>query len=104
MAGLLDVLAGGYARSRVLETKGANLVSGTYAPGGKAAYMVKDLSIVAAEARRAGIAVQQAALSLDTYAAVADAGLGEQDMSVVYGLIRDRRTPTSPMETADVDQ
>lgn len=90
VAGLLDVLAGGYARSRVLEVKADNLVSGTYVAGGKASYLVKDLSIVAAEAQRAGVTVEQAALSLDTYRAAADAGLGEQDMTVVHQLIRGR--------------
>lgn len=50
--------------------------------------MVKDLGFVAAKARRVGMTVEQAALSREIYTAVADAGLGEQDMSVVHELIR----------------
>src|SRR5574340_308125 len=90
VAGLLDVLAGGYAASRVLEVKRDNLTSGTYVPGGKAAYMVKDLGFVTAEAQLTGAALDQADLSLATFTAVVDAGLGDADMSVVHRLIRGR--------------
>ena len=93
VAGLLDVLAGGYAASRVLEVKAENLVSQTYSPAGKAAYMVKDLGFVRAEAQRTGARVDQADLSLATFAAVDAAGLGDEDMSVVHRLIRDRVRP-----------
>jgi 2-hydroxy-3-oxopropionate reductase len=91
VAGLLDVLGGGYAASRVLQVKGANLVSQTYAPGGKAVYMVKDLGFVRDEAQRTGASVQQAALSLDAFAAATAAGWGDDDMSVVHRLIRELR-------------
>lgn len=90
VAGLLDVLSGGYAASRVLEVKAENLVSQTYSPAGKAAYMVKDLGFVRAESQRTGVRIDQADLSLATFAAVDAAGLGEQDMSVVHRVIRDQ--------------
>jgi 2-hydroxy-3-oxopropionate reductase len=90
VAGLLDVLGGGYAACRVLEVKKHNLISRIYSPAGKAAYMVKDLQFVHAEAALHRAAVGQAELSLATFAAVADAGLGDQDMSVVHHLIRQR--------------
>jgi 3-hydroxyisobutyrate dehydrogenase-like beta-hydroxyacid dehydrogenase len=76
--------------SRVLEVKTENLTSSTYPLTGKAAYMVKDLGIVQAEAHRNGAPIAQATLSLDIYRAVAEAGLGDQDMSVVQALIRRR--------------
>jgi len=88
--GLLDILAGGFGASRVLEVKRPNLVSNTYSPTGKAIYMVKDLGFVEAESRLTGTPLAQAALSLDLYRAVADAELGDQDVSVVHALIRDR--------------
>ena len=90
VAGLLDVLAGGYAASRVLEVKRENLIARSYSPAGKAAYMVKDLGFVRSESHRTGVEVEQAELSLATFTAVAKAGLGEQDMSVVHRVIRDR--------------
>jgi 2-hydroxy-3-oxopropionate reductase len=96
VAGLLDVLAGGYAASRVLEVKGPNLVSQTYSPAGKAAYMLKDLGFVRAEARRTGVTVNQADLSLATFAAVEEAGFGEQDMSVVHRVFREQARLTAP--------
>jgi 2-hydroxy-3-oxopropionate reductase len=97
VAGLLDVLAGGYAASRLLEVKRDNLIARSYSPAGKAAYMVKDLGFVRAESRRTGVEVEQAEVSLATFTAVAQAGLGEQDMSVVHRVIRDRaRNAASP--------
>jgi 2-hydroxy-3-oxopropionate reductase len=87
-AGLLDVLSGGYAASRVLEVKRDNLISQTYAPTGKAAYMVKDLEFVRSEAQLTGTRVEQAELSLATFIAAVEAGMGEDDMSVVHQLIR----------------
>jgi 2-hydroxy-3-oxopropionate reductase len=90
VAGLLDVLEGGYAASRVLEVKKHNLISRTYSPAGKAEFMVKDLRFVHAEAELNSARVDQAEHSLATFAAVADAGLGDQDMSVVHKIIRQR--------------
>ena len=90
VAGLLDVLAGGFAGSRVLEVKTDNLTSGTYVPTGQAVYMMKDLGFVHAEAQHTGVTVAQADLSLDIYRDVADAGLGGEDVSVVHKLIRSR--------------
>ncbi len=88
--GLLDVLAGGLAASRVLEVKTANLASNSYAPTGKAVYMLKDLGFVHTESERTGAPTAQAALSLEIFQAVADADLGDQDLSVVHALIRHR--------------
>ena len=90
VGGLLDILAGGFGASRVLEVKASNLTSNTYAPTGKAVYMVKDLGFVRAESQLTGTPLPQATLSLDLYQAVADAGKGGQDMSVVHELIRRR--------------
>ena len=98
VAGLLDVLAGGFAGSRVLEVKTENLTSATYLPTGKAVYMIKDLGFVQTEAHLTGAAIAQAALSLDIYRAVAEAGLGDQNMSVVHALIRRRAGVSTPVE------
>jgi 2-hydroxy-3-oxopropionate reductase len=94
VAALLDVFAGGFASSRVLEVKTDNLTTGTYFPTGQAVYMIKDLGFVHAEAQHTGVRVAQADLSLDIYRDVADAGLGGEDLSVVHKLIRGR-TPLS---------
>jgi 2-hydroxy-3-oxopropionate reductase len=101
--GLLDVLAGGYAASRVLEVKRDNLIDRTYSPAGKAAYMVKDLGFLRSESQRAGVQVEQAELSLATFTAVAEAGLGEQDMSIVHRIIRDRTRTAADIDVPPVD-
>jgi 2-hydroxy-3-oxopropionate reductase len=93
VAGLLDVLAGGFASSRVLEVKTDNLTSGRYVATGQARYMIKDLGFVHAEAQHTGVTLAQAELSLNIYRDVADAGLGGADMSVVHKLIRGRARP-----------
>ena len=93
--GLLEVLAGGFAASRVLEVKTQNLISNTYAPTGKAIYMLKDLAFVRAESELTGARTTQAALSLEFFQAVADANLGDQDLSVVHALIRHGRTDSA---------
>ncbi len=94
---LLDILAGGFGASRVLEVKGANLTSNTYAPTGAARYMVKDLAFVRAESELTGAALVQAELSAQLFGSVLESGLGDQDVSVVHALVRARAgLPSSP--------
>lgn len=88
--GLLEVLAGGLAASQVLAIKSANLVSRTYAATGKARYMAKDLGFAIVEAGRVRADVAQTSLSLDRFIAVDEAGWGDDDVSVVHSLIRER--------------
>ncbi|MGH3425464.1 MAG: NAD(P)-dependent oxidoreductase, partial [Nocardioidaceae bacterium] len=87
---LLDILAGGLAGSRLLELKRDNLVGHTYAATGPARYMLKDLGFVHRAAEETGAAVDQAELSRGVFTALHDAGLGDEDMSVVHELIRRR--------------
>jgi 2-hydroxy-3-oxopropionate reductase len=94
---LLDILAGGFGASRVLEVKSANLTSNTYAPTGAARYMVKDLAFVTAESEITGAAVPQAELSAELFGSVLESGLGDLDVSVVHAVVRSRAgLPSSP--------
>jgi 2-hydroxy-3-oxopropionate reductase len=86
----LDILAGGFGASRVLEVKRPNFVSNSYEPTGLAKYMVKDLDFVRTEALLTGTPVRQADLSAELFGEVIEAGLGDDDVSVVHGLIRAR--------------
>jgi 2-hydroxy-3-oxopropionate reductase len=54
LAELFGLLAGGYAGSRILETRGDRIVSEDYAPSGVARYMVKDLTFASAVAEATG--------------------------------------------------
>ncbi len=96
VSALLDILAGGFGASRVLEVKSANLTSNTYAPTGAARYMVKDLAFVTAESDLTGAAVTQAELSAELFGSVLERGLGDLDVSVVHAVIRARAGLPSP--------
>ena len=52
LATLFELLAGGYAGSRILATRGQRIVTEDYSPSGMAKYMVKDLDFASAVARR----------------------------------------------------
>ena len=92
---LLDILAGGFGASRVLEVKSSHLISQTYAPTGAAKYMVKDLAFVRAEAESTGSVLPQADLSSSLFDDVVDAGLGDLDVSVVHAIVRGHAGPTA---------
>ena len=47
---LFSLLGGGYAGSRILETRGERIVREDYSPSGVAKYMVKDLDFATAVA------------------------------------------------------
>jgi 3-hydroxyisobutyrate dehydrogenase-like beta-hydroxyacid dehydrogenase len=87
---LLGLLQGGYAGSRVLESKRAALVAGDYRTRGAASYMVKDLRAAADEAEATGTPAPLLAAVGEVFAEVADAGLGELDLAVVHRLVRER--------------
>lgn len=82
-ASLFDVLAGGLAGSRLLETVGPRLVRKDYTPTGPAKFMHKDLAFVLESALAAGAAVPMAGAGVELYAEVKRQGLGEQDLAVV---------------------
>ncbi|MBF4634710.1 NAD(P)-dependent oxidoreductase [Agreia pratensis] len=90
---LLTLLQGGYAGSRVLETKKDRLVERDYSPTGAARYMVKDLSF----AHAAAVETATAAPILDALRGQFDglvaAGLGDDDLAVIHRYIRDPEQP-----------
>lgn len=79
---LLDLLAGGYAGSRILEAKRSQLVSGEYSTAGKAVYMAKDLAFAGAAAQRTATATPILAAAQEAYGRLVAAGLGELDLAV----------------------
>ena len=83
VAALYEVLAGGLAGSRVLDTVGPRLAAKDYKPTGPAKFMHKDLSFVLESAAAVSSAVPMAAAGVELYAALLRQGLGEQDLAVV---------------------
>jgi 2-hydroxy-3-oxopropionate reductase len=90
LARLLDLLAGGYAGSRILEVKKSRLVAHDYTPAGPAKFMVKDLAFAAAEAARTGVAVRQLPVLQEVFDEITARGLGDLDTAVVQRDIADR--------------
>ena len=84
---LLGILAGGYAGSRVLETRSDRFVNKDYHPSGMAKYMVKDLAFALAEAGKSGTVAPQLETVSRQFSALVAAGFGEQDISVTRAFV-----------------
>ncbi len=87
---LFDLLAGGYAGSRILSTRGERLVAEDYRPSGPAKYMVKDLDFataIAAATDSHPVLLPAVKAAFDEL--VAD-GLGDFDIAVTRRFIGQR--------------
>lgn len=87
---LFDTLAGGYAGSRILETRGPRMVKRDYSPSGVARYMNKDLSFAAAEVERGGVHPVVLPLVREAFLELTDAGFGDDDIAVTRKFIEER--------------
>ena len=86
---LLPTLMAGAAGNWFLDKRGATMLRDEFAPGFKCAHMLKDLRIVQAIARDAGIrspTIDQAAAD---YAELVERGQGDLDTSALITLKRD---------------
>lgn len=88
-AAALDVLAGGLAGSKVLEQKRENMLTRSFEPGFRLDLHHKDMGIVTAAAREAGVVVPLGALSAQLVAAARAQGDGALDHSALLrGVLR----------------
>ena len=87
-AAVREALLGGFAYSRILEAHGARMLKDDYRPGFKAALHLKDLRIVADEARAAGLALPGSARAARLMAALVEAGGGELDSAAIARTVR----------------
>jgi 2-hydroxy-3-oxopropionate reductase len=90
LAVLLDLLGGGYAGSRMLETRKRRFIEHDHSPSAAVKYLVKDLGFAAAAAEATGTAVAQLPCSLSALQELVAAGLGDQDLAVVQRFIAER--------------
>ncbi len=90
---LFDALGGGYAGSRILETRKLRFIEGNYHPSGPAKYMVKDLGFALDEAERVGVDAQQLSLLSALFRDLTESGFGEQDISVTRAYVESRSLP-----------
>lgn len=80
----LKVLGGGLAGSKVLEQKGTKMVNRDFAPGFRLALHHKDLGIVTAAAREAGVVIPLGAVVAQLVAATVNQGDGALDHSGLF--------------------
>jgi len=84
---LLSLLQGGYAGSRVLESKRERLVHQDYSPSGVARFMVKDLSFAASAASETSTSTPLLDAVREVFTGVVEAGLGDDDLAVVHRFV-----------------
>jgi 2-hydroxy-3-oxopropionate reductase len=83
----LEVLGGGLAGSTVLARKGAGMLAREFAPGFRIALHHKDMGIVTAAAREAGVAIPLGAHVAGLIAALRAQGHGDLDHSALLKLV-----------------
>ena len=101
---LFTLLAGGYAGSRLLDTRRERLVTEDYSPSGIARYMVKDLDFATAaiEATDTHPALLPAVRA--AFAELTRLGLGEYDIAVTRRYTELRRPPSEYVADAAADR
>ena len=85
---LLPTLLAGAANNWFLDKRGATMLRDEFAPGFKCAHMLKDLRIVQAIARDAGIRTATIDQAIADYAELIERGMGESDTSALIALKR----------------
>jgi len=81
------VLAGGLAGNRILDRKAANMIAREFTPGFRVDLHHKDLGIVTAAAREAGVAIPVGALVAQLMGALRAEGHGSLDHSALLLLV-----------------
>ncbi|PPF72287.1 NAD(P)-dependent oxidoreductase [Pseudoclavibacter sp. Z016] len=90
LAVLWDLLGGGYAGSKLLESRREKLVTGDDSPSGVAKYMVKDLTFAADVADATGTHPVLLPTLRAAFDELVDAGLGERDIAVTRRFVAER--------------
>jgi len=83
----LRVLGGGLAGSTVIERKGANMLARNFTPGFRIALHDKDMGIVTAAAREAGVVIPLGAVAAQLIASLKAQGDGALDHSALLKLV-----------------
>ena len=99
MGPAVEVLAGGLAGNQILERKAAGMLARRFDPGFRIDLHHKDMQIVQAAARDAGVAVPVTALVAQMLVSLRSLGRGGLDHSAILTLIEDlsgRGGPRSP--------
>ena len=87
---LFRLLGGGYAGSRILETRGERIVSEDYSPSGVAKYMVKDLDFATAVAEATATHAVLLPAVKSAFEELTAQGYGDNDIAVTRRYIAQR--------------
>jgi 2-hydroxy-3-oxopropionate reductase len=87
LVALFELLGGGYAGSRMLESRKQRLVEKDHSPSGAAKFMLKDLGFAAAAAEETATATRQLPALRAAFAELVERGHGDEDISVVQAYI-----------------
>ncbi len=87
VAAMFNLLAGGYAGSRVLDVKKDRFAQHDHSPSGAARFMVKDLGFATDEARRSNTVTPQLDTLRSGFSDLTEQGFGDQDTAVVQAWI-----------------
>jgi 3-hydroxyisobutyrate dehydrogenase-like beta-hydroxyacid dehydrogenase len=87
---LWDLLGGGYAGSRLLESRREQLVARTDEPSGVARYMVKDLGFANDVATATGVSPALLPALREAFDGIVGAGLGDRDIAVTRRFVDGR--------------
>lgn len=86
---IIEVLSGGSAQSRLLETKAPTMLARKFEPGFRVELMRKDLAIAQATAKANNSPLPLSALVTQMYDAMIARGNAKKDHSVVFELLED---------------
>ncbi|ROS74600.1 2-hydroxy-3-oxopropionate reductase [Cellulomonas sp. PhB143] len=86
-AAAIEVLAGGLAGNRILDRKAASMAKREFQPGFRVDLHHKDLGIVTAAAREAGVAIPLGAMTAQLMGALRAEGHGDLDHSALLLLV-----------------
>jgi len=100
MAPAIKVLAGGLAGNQILERKAAGMLARKFEPGFRIDLHHKDMQIVQAAARDAGVAIPVTALVAQMLIALRSLDRGSLDHSAILTLIADLSGRGGPRPTA----
>lgn len=84
----IEVLAGGLAGNRILDRKAASMVKGEFKPGFRIDLHHKDMGIIIAAAREAGVAIPLGAHTAQLMASARQLGHGDLDHSGLMLLVQ----------------
>jgi 3-hydroxyisobutyrate dehydrogenase len=87
---VIEVISAGAAGNWFLQHRGLTMTNGTFKPGFKLALHQKDLLICLEMAKQSGFSLPLTQATVDDYARLIDEGYGDEDISALFRLKKDK--------------